>query len=76
MFALRNNNEEVVPCVPNKKMKCFRNYKPAFRPIFLFYEPANVVVRNNSKNYIRVYNTAIIFSNFFITNHWMHWNQI
>ena len=76
MFAPRNNNEEVVPCVPNKKMKCFRNYKPAFRPIFLFYEPANVVVRNNSKNYIRVYNTAIIFSNFFITNHWMHWNQI
>ena len=76
MFALRNHNEEVVPCVPNKKMKCFRNYKPPFRPIFLFYEPANVVVRNNSKNYIRVHNTAIIFSNSFITNHWIHWNQI
>ena len=71
MFALRNNNEEEVPCVPNNKMKCFRNYKPPFRPIFLYYmyEPANVVVRNNSKNNIRVYNTAIIFSNFFNTNH-------
>ena len=76
MFALRNHNEEVVPCVPNKKMKCFRKYKPPFRPIFPFYEPANVVVRNNSKNYIRVHNTAIIFSNSFITNHWIHWNQI
>ena len=30
MFALRNNNQEVVPCVPNKRMKCFRNYKPPF----------------------------------------------
>ena len=67
MFALRNHNEEIVPCVPNKKMKCFRNYKPPFRPIFLFYEPGNAVVRNNSKNDIRVHNTAIIFSNSFIT---------
>ena len=54
MFALRNHSEEVGPCVPNKNMKCFRNYKPPFRPSFLFYEPANVVVRNNSKNDIRV----------------------
>ena len=69
MFALRNHNEEVVPCVPNKKIKCLRNYKPPFRPIFLFYEPGNAVVRNNSKNDIRVHNTAIIFSNSFITNH-------
>ena len=76
MIALRNNNQEVVPSVPNKTMKCFRNYKPLFRPIYLFYEPANVVVRNNSKNYICVYYTAIIFSNFFTTNHGMHWNQI
>ena len=68
MFAIRNHNEEVVPCVPNKKMKCFRNYKPQFRPIFLFYEPGNAVVRNNSKNDIRVHTTAIIFSNSFITN--------
>ena len=76
MFVLRNTNEEVVPCVPNKKMKCFRNHKPLFRPIFLFYEPGNAVVRDNSKNDIRVHNTAIIFSNSFITNHWIYWNKI